>query len=544
MRSLASVLVLSLVASTALGAQHEHHASGGAAPAIMMEGLGNLHHPISTTSADAQKFFDQGLTLCYAFNHDEAVASFKRAAEIDPRCAMAYWGIAFALGPNINMERDAERDKAAYEALQKAIALAPSVPDAERDYIAALAKRYSNDPQADTGKLDRDFKVAMGELVAKYPDDLDAATIYAEAGMDLNPWRLWTPDGKPTEGTEEIVAVLESVLRRDPLHVGANHYYIHAVEASYNPERALPSAARLSGIAPAAGHLVHMPAHIWMRTGDYASAALSNEQAVAADQTYLAARKPQGMYPMMYVNHNYHFLAAAYTMAGNSAKAVDAADKLAATVGPMVAQMPMLDYFYPTPIWVRVRFKRWDEILKMPEPAKDAPLTRTMWRFARGMAFVATGKVAEAEAERRALDEVSKAVPEPLFGGALVKVTKVAATVLDARIAKAKGDAAGELALWRKAVEAQDAMGYNEPPDWYYPTRESLGGALLRGGKAAEAEVVFRDELKRNPRSGWALFGLRESLKTQGKLASIDAIQRQLDAAWLVADVQLAVGEL
>jgi tetratricopeptide (TPR) repeat protein len=193
---------------------------------------------------------------------------------------------------------------------------------------------------------------------------------------------------------------------------------------------------------------------------------------------------------------------------------------------------------------VRVRFKRWDEILKMPEPAKDAPLTRTMWRFARGMALVATGKVAEAEAERRALDEVSKAVPEPLFGGALVKVTKVAATVLDARIAKAKGDAAGELALWRKAVEAQDAMGYNEPPDWYYPTRESLGGALLRGGKAAEAEVVFRDELKRNPRSGWALFGLRESLKAQGKLASIDAIQRQLDAAWLVADVQLAVGEL
>jgi tetratricopeptide (TPR) repeat protein len=539
----AAILAISLMASSAPGAQH-NHSSGAPAPAVMMDGLGYLHHPISTTSAEAQKFFDQGLTLCYAFNHDEAVSSFKRAAELDPRCAMAYWGIALALGPNINLERDAERDKAAYEALQKALTLAAGATDVERDYIAALAKRYSNDPKADLRKLDVDYKTAMGELAAKYPDDLDAATLYAEAAMDLNPWRLWTPDGKPNEGTEEIVAVLESVLRRDPLHVGANHFYIHAVEASFNPERALPSAARLSGIAPAAGHLVHMPAHIWIRTGDYASAALSNEQAVAADLAYMKARNPQGVYPMMYVNHNYHFLAAAYTMVGNSAKAVVAADQLAENVRPMIAQMAMLDYFYPTPIWVRVRFKRWDEILKMPEPGKEAPLTRTMWRFARGMALAAAGKAAEAEGERRALDVEAKGIQEALFGGALTKVAKVAATVLDARIARAKGDSAGELALWKAAVEAQDAMGYNEPPDWYYPTRESLGGALLRAGKAAEAEAVFRDELQRNPRSGWSLFGLRESLRAQGKTASLDAIQRQLDAAWRVADVKLDVGEL
>jgi tetratricopeptide (TPR) repeat protein len=509
-----------------------------------MDGLGDLHHPISTTSPEAQQFFDQGLTFVYAFNHDEAVSSFKRVAELDPRCAMAYWGAALALGPNINLEREAERDKAAYEAVRKALALSEAATDVERDYIAALATRYANDPRADSRKLDLDYKVAMGELMRKYPDDLDVATLYAEAAMNLNPWRLWTPDGKPTEGTEEIVAVLESVLRRDPLHVGANHYYIHAVEASFNPERALPSAARLSGIAPAAGHLVHMPAHIWMRTGDYMSAALSNEQAVAADLAYLQARNPQGVYPMMYVNHNYHFLAAAYTMAGNGAKAVEAADQLAKNVGPMVAEMPMLDYFYPTPIWVRVRFRRWDDILKMQEPAREAPLTRTMWRFARGAAFAATGKVAEAEAERRALDVEAKGVTEAALGGALVKVAKVAATVLDARIAKAKGDAEREIALWRVAVEAQDAMGYNEPPDWYYPTRESLGGALLRAGKLAEAEAVFRDELRRNPRSGWSLFGLHESLKGQARTASLDAIRRQLDAAWRFADVELGVGDL
>jgi hypothetical protein len=287
-----------------------------------------------------------------------------------------------------------------------------------------------------------------------------------------------------------------------------------------------------------------MPAHIWMRTGDYMSAALSNEQAVAADTAYLRARNPRGVYPMMYVNHNYHFLAAAYTMAGNGAKAVEAADALAGNVGPMIAAMPMLDYFYPTPVWVRVRFRRWDEILRMPEPAKEAPLTRTMWRFARGVALAATGKVPEAEVERRALDEEAKGVTEAAMGGALVKVARVAATVLDARLAKAKGDGEREIALWRAAVEAQDAMGYNEPPDWYYPTRESLGGALLRAGKAAEAEAVFRDELQRNPRSGWSLFGLRESLKAQGKLASLDAIQRQFDAAWRFADVKLEVGEL
>jgi hypothetical protein len=247
---------------------------------------------------------------------------------------------------------------------------------------------------------------------------------------------------------------------------------------------------------------------------------------------------------MMYVNHNYHFLAAAYTMAGNGAKAAAAADQLAENIRPMVAAMPMLDYFYPTPVWVRVRFRRWDEILKMPEPAKEAPLTRTMWRFARGVALAATGKVAESESERRALDEEAKAVPEAPMGGALTKVTKVAATVLDARIAGAKGDSAREIALWRAAVEAQDAMGYNEPPDWYYPTRESLGGALLRAGKHAEAEAVFRDELQRNPRSGWSLFGLQESLKGQGKTASLDAIGRQLEAAWQIADTKLAVTDL
>src|SRR5712692_9095413 len=322
------VAVTFLMLSTTTSAQHAHEASNDTKRPSLMPGLGDVRHPVSTASSDAQRFFDQGLALVYGFNHAEAVRSFKHAAELDPQSAMAYWGIALALGPNINMDVDAEHEKGAYEAVQKAVSLAAKASEPERAYIQALAKRYSNDPRADLKKLAVNYRNAMADVVRRFPDDLDAATLYAESLMDLRPWQLWSSDGKPAEGTEELVAVLESVLRRNPGHTGANHYYIHAVEASPHPEWALPSAVRLKVLAPAAGHLVHMPAHIDIRTGDYEAAARSNAYAAEADRQYFTATGEQGMYPMMYYSHNLHFLAVANSMQGRYRDAKRAADQL------------------------------------------------------------------------------------------------------------------------------------------------------------------------------------------------------------------------
>ncbi|MDT7603189.1 MAG: hypothetical protein QOF61_1186, partial [Acidobacteriota bacterium] len=331
--ALALALVFALnVASRAQQHDAMQHPSPATPPrATLVAGMGTHHHAVSTRSVEAQRFFDQGLSFVYAFNHDEAVRSFRRAAELDPSLAMAYWGVAYALGPNINLDVDPERERAAYEATQQARRLAVSATQKERDYVEALSKRYTDNAQASADDLRRlaiEFKNAMGELSKKYPDDLDAATLYAESMMDLRPWKLWTPDGKPAEGTEEIVATLESVLRRDPYHIGAIHYYIHAVEASPHPERALPYVARLPAQMPAAGHLVHMPAHIYMRTGDYHAAATSNVAAARADQSYIRASGARGLYPLMYYSHNLHFEAIAYAMDGNLAGALDAAHRL------------------------------------------------------------------------------------------------------------------------------------------------------------------------------------------------------------------------
>jgi tetratricopeptide (TPR) repeat protein len=363
-------------------------------PAGLIPGIGQLHHAISTKNPEAQRFFDQGLTLVFAFNHEEAARSFRRAAELDPQSAMPYWGVALALGPCINLDVDPPHEKAAYEAVQKAIALSSGVGEIERAYIQALAKRYSADPGVNLRKLDADYAHAMGELSKRYPDDLDAATLYAESLMDLHPWKLWSLDGRPAEGTNEIVAVLESVLRRDPNHIGANHYYIHAVEASPHPEWALASAKRMETLAPAAGHLVHMPAHIYMRVGEYTAAARSNALAAEADRVYLRATGTTGsMYDAMYYAHNLHFLAAADSMAGNLVAAKRAADELVAHVGTMVHSMPTAEFYMPTPMFVLVRFHRWDEILKVPAPEPSLAMTTAFWHFARGSAAAATGQI-------------------------------------------------------------------------------------------------------------------------------------------------------
>lgn len=544
------ILCLAAVLTVASpGFAQTHHDAPPAKPAALLSGIGSHHHPIATSSPEAQKFFDQGVTLLYGFNHEEAYRSFAKAAELDPKAAMPRWGTALALGANYNdPEPEAERLKKARAEVEKALALAASGPENERAYVEALSVRYTLDPSADRKALAVAYNEVMRQLSRAYPDDLDAATLYAESGMNLRPWKLWRPDGTPAEGTEEIVAVLESVLKRDPQHVGANHYYIHAVEASNHPERALPSASRLETLVPAAGHLVHMPAHIYSRTGDHLAAEKANAIAADVDRAYIRETGAQGMYPLMYYNHNVHFQSAAAAMAGRHAEAKKAADLVFADVLPSVGEMPaMLEGFLLQPAFVALRFRKWDDIRQMPDPGPRLPLVRANWLFARAMAAAATGDVKKASALRESFLTARDAVPASTLAGAqntAAQFFAVAAPVLDARIAEARGDRAAAIEIWEKAVEAEDALAYDEPPGWYYPVRESLGAALLRGGQAAEAEQVFRADLDTNPRNPRSLFGLAESLRAQKKDADANWARSQFQTAWKNADVELRLEDL
>jgi tetratricopeptide (TPR) repeat protein len=521
--------------------QHDAQAAAAPKPATLTKGLGRLHHPIATKSAEAQRFFDQGLTYVYAFNHEEAVRSFRRAAELDPSSPMPHWGIALALGPNINdLDVDAAREKAAYDEAQRAKALAPNGSAIERAYVDAILKRYSDTANADLQALAVQYKDAMRDLVRRYPDDLDAATLYAESLMDLHPWQLWSLDGRPAEGTEEIVAALEAVLKRDPAHIGANHYYIHAVEASRTPDRALPSARRLETLVPAAGHLVHMPAHIYMRTGNYASAVTSNARAADVDREYITANGGGGLYPLMYYNHNLDFLASAAMMSGQFAEASRAADTLVVNATPALEQMPMLEPFVAKKLYVLMRFARWDDVLKLPRPDGTFSILTALWHFGRGVAHAARGNAADAGKERAAYMDARKAVrPDANWNYNKARdMLTITDAVLAGWIARATRDTATEIAAWRDAVIAEDGLNYNEPPDWFYPTRESLGAALLRADRLEEAERVFRDDLTRNPRNGRSLFGVWQAL-VRVKKESAAAAEKQFREAWKSADVQL-----
>jgi len=515
-----------------------------------MPGLGQLHHTISTKNPETQRFFDQGLTLVFAFNHEEAARAFRRASELDPQSAMAFWGIALALGPCINNpDIDPPHEKAAYEAVQRAVSLALGATERERAYVQALAKRYSSDPHADLRKLDAQYANAMRELHKQYPDDLDAATLYAESLMDLHPWKQWTLDGRPTEGTEEIIAVLESVLRRDPNHLGANHYYIHATESSPHPQWALASAKRLETLAPGAGHLVHMPAHTYMRVGDYAAAARSNALAADADRAYFRESYTSGsMYDMMYYCHNLHFLAASYSMAGDFADAKQAANEVAARAAPMLPDMPMAETYVPYPIFMLVRFHRWDDVLALRAPNPGMAMANAFWHFARGSAFAAKGQIANAEGERQILGtarkETSADVEFSFYFNKAQSFLDLAENILDARIAAAKGDHTQAISRWEKAVEVQDKLYYGEPPEWFYPVRESLGAALLVNGQADRAEEVFRADLEQYPRNPRSLFGLLKSLEAENKTANVEEVRQEFAAAWKNADVPLELGDL
>jgi tetratricopeptide (TPR) repeat protein len=425
--------------------------------------------------------------------------------------------------------------------VQKARTLATKGPERERLYIGALARRYARRQPPDRKALDLDYKNAMGELVQRYPDDLDAATLFAEAAMVLKPWRLWTADGKPEEGTLEIVAVLESVLRRNPDHIGAIHYYIHAMEASPHPERALAYAQRLPMLVPAAGHLVHMPAHIYERIGDYLAAARSNRDA-AADEALVKARGVESASALMYYSHDLHFLAVAESMAGRSAEALAAARKLEAHVTPHVKTAPAVEAFLPTTALILVRFRRWDEVLKLPRPDPALPAATAYWHFARGMAVSATGDVVRAEQEQRGFFDAQRSITGAMAeaGGLMSEsVRRVADHVLRARMAGARGASKSEIELLRRATAIEDSVPYDEPPAWYLPTRESLGGALLRSGQYAEAKRVFRADLERNGRNGRSLFGLMGALAAQQRAYESALVRQEFESAWRHADIEL-----
>ena len=540
--------VAALCAAPALFAQHAEMTPPPEKPVTLLSGMGAHTHPISTSSPEAQKFFDQGVVLLFGFNHEEAIRAFDKASELDPKAAMPHWGKALALGSNYNEAATDERLLKARAELEKAMALSASSPDNERAYVEALSKRYVADPaKSDKAQVARDYAAAMQALSAAYPDDLDAATMYAESLMNLTPWKLWKPDGTPGENTVEIVAVLESVLKRDPMHPGANHYYIHAVEASKNPERALPSAKRLETLVPNAGHLVHMPAHTYVRTGDYVAAEKANTIAAEVDRNYIRETGASGLYPVMYYNHNVHFESFAAAMAGRYAVAKRAGDQLFDGVLPVVTMDPMLEGFLLQPTFVALRFKKWDDIRKMPDPGPKLPLLRAGWLYARAMAAAAQGDVKRAETLRETFVIARDAVPASSMAGpqnTSAMVLAIATQVLDARIAEAKGNRKAAIASWKKAVEAEDALSYDEPPGWYYPTRESLGAALLADGQLAEAEKVFRADLDKHPRNPRSLFGLWKTLEAQKKTADAGWARAQFETAWKDADVKLRLEDL
>jgi hypothetical protein len=523
---------------------HDAHAPAAPAAAARTTLLGNLgayHRAIKTTNAEAQQFFDEGLTLLYGFNHEESFKSFELAAARDAASPMPHWGMSLALGTNINDVAPADRLKQGYAHLAEAQKRKAAGSDVEQGLVDALAKRYVADPAGDQAVREQAYSSAMGELAKKFPADLDVATLYAESLMNLRPWRLYKADGTPEPGTANIVAALERVMAANANHPGANHYYIHAVEASTTPERALPQAGRLETLVPGAGHLVHMPAHVYIRTGQYAKSAKSNADAAAVDERYFKATgATQGLYAMMYYSHNLQFESAAAMYAGNFAQARDAAQRTVKIADPIADQMVMIEPFAAQELSVLVRFGQWADILALRPPAATRLVHSAFFYFARGAALAATGKSVDAEADLASLKAVAAKIPNDAMVGAsntAAAVIAVAIPDLTARIAEAKRDMTGAIAGFTAAVAAEDKLGYNEPPDWLNPERERLGAVLLKARRYADAERVFRADLAKNVGNPRSLYGLLRALDGQKK-ASADA-KASFDKAWTGADVTL-----
>lgn len=517
-------------------------ARGAASDVPLFDGLGTHSRRVTTGSPEAQRYFDQGLAFLYAFNHDEAIRSFRRAGQIDPRCSMASWGVAVANGPHINNPVVPEdRAKAAWEALAQAKALAPAASPVERALIEALASRYAWPQPEDRKPLEQAYADAMRAVWRAFPRDADVGALFAESLADLRPWDLWTADGKPQPGTEELVATLEAVLALDPKHPLANHLMIHAVEASPHPEKADGAADALRDLQPGLGHLVHMPSHVDVRRGRWQQAIDANAKAIEADRRYRARSPNQGFY-RLYMAHNHHMLTYGAMMTGQSELAVRTIREMADGIPlEFVKENPWADGFLAMPIEVLMRFGRWDEVLAEPERPEFAPISRSLRRYARAVAYAAKGDVAAAEREQAAFLEARTRVPkEATFGNNLGSdILDVAEHLMKGEILFRSGKTGEGIAALRESVAREDRLRYDEPPDWIQPVRHALGAALLQAGRFAEAETVFREDLAKLPDNGWGLYGLHRALQMQKRAAEAAAAEKQFDAVWRQADLKI-----
>jgi tetratricopeptide (TPR) repeat protein len=538
--------VLLLGAGAAFG-QHDHGPAPAAAPAptaTLFDNLGSYHRGITGKSPQAQRWFDQGLRLLYSFNLEESQRSFEQAARLDPECAMCFWGVGMALGPHINLPGMPDRTKPANEAARKALSLAGGSTPVEKALIEALVKRYS-DPPAYTPEaqaaLDTAYAEAMRDVHRRFPDDVDAAALTAEALMDLHPWDLYTVDEKPQPWTAEILGLLEAVMAKDPDHPGANHYYIHAVEASANPDKALASAGRIAALVPGAAHMVHMPSHIYARVGRWADASEANRKAIAVDRDYLAKAQGLGFY-FMYAAHNYQFLWQTAVMEGRSAEALENARAVVAqSPVEMLRQMPGYDFVLEYPIWTRVWFGQWEEALAEPGPPAEFAYANGVWHAARALALARLDRLEEAAVEHAALDQIRKTLPAEALEGLnpARALLGIADRLVGAGIAVRSGSPDSAVATLEEAVREEDKLRYNEPPDWYFPVRHALGTALNAAGRGAEAQKVWEEALRRHPENGWALSGLAESLRLQKKEAEAAKVLERRDKSWSQADAGL-----
>jgi tetratricopeptide (TPR) repeat protein len=511
----------------------------------LYKGLGKHTRTVATSNPEVQRFFDQGLNFMYAFNHDEAVRAFRRAAELDPDCAMAYWGIALSMGKNYNFPLfPPEKAKAAWKALESARAKAKAESEANRALVEALASRYADPLPKETRPLEEAYAKAMKAVWGKFPKDADIGALYAESLMNLRPWDLWTIDGKPQPETPEILKALQAVVELDPKHPLANHLYIHACEASPHPEKADAAADRLRDLQPALGHMVHMPSHIDVRRGRWQAAIEANERAITADRNYAKTVPEQGFY-RMYMAHNHHMLAFAAMMQGESKRALTAVRAMLADVPKDWVALPenaaIADGFVAAPLEVMKRFGQWDEILKEPAPPEIFPIARAMRHHVRAIAYAAKGETAKAREEQKAFREAAqKPAKDATFGNnKATDLFAVGEDMLEGEILVREGKMEAGIKALRAAVAKEDKLRYSEPPDWVVPVRHALGAFLLKDGQATEAEAVYREDLRRWPDNGWSLFGLAASLETQGKKAEAAAVRAKFDELWKHADVKI-----
>jgi tetratricopeptide (TPR) repeat protein len=515
----------------------------------LWDGLGPVTYKVTTASAPAQAYFDQGLRLAFAFNHGEAQRAFRKAQKLDPDCAMCFWGEALVLGPNINLPMQDDAVAPAFAAAEKAQALAPKASPREQALIAALATRYAKDAPKDRGPLDAAYASAMEKVAAQFPDDNDIAVLYAEAVMDLSPWNYWQPGGSaPNPQSAPIVPTLERVLARDPSHPGAIHYYIHAVEASDRPERAEAYADRLRGAIPGAGHLVHMPSHIYYRVGRYLDALADNKIAAGVDEKYLAdTNAPMGVYRLGYYPHNVHFVLASAQMAGDGPTVIAAAEKLRGLIPDEVARgIALVQPVKAAPYFAHALFSPPATVLALPDPGDTIPYVTAMWHYARGIALVAQGDFAAAGAEAQAIAALERGDFAVLkaAGVPAQDVLALARTVLEARIAQAQGDKDAAVQKFELAAALQDGLPYMEPPYWYYPVRQSLAVALMQAGRLDDAEAQFQRALKRAPANGWSRYGLAELYKAKGNAEQAKKMEEELAKTWIGDRGQLQLSRL